>query len=108
MPAKISAWEAQLNNSAANNFSRWRVLGQPTFLVAGLGKTYHPTYAGEVGYLRDWIKARVTMLTKEAAAEIVGRDEGVARGGGSGGGGIHVEGLRDGLAGRGAYARGVL
>ena len=68
MPAKISAWEAQLNKSAANNFSRWRVLGQPTFLVAGLGKTYHPTYAGEVGYLRDWIKARVTMLTKEAAA----------------------------------------
>lgn len=68
MPAKITRWENEIKASAAQNFAVWPILGTPTLLIAGLGKDYHPTYAGEVGYLRDWLATRATMLIKEQGA----------------------------------------
>lgn len=65
IPAKITRWEGQLKTSAANNFNKWKILGGPTLLIQGWGKNYSTTYAGEVAYLRDWMKTRITMLAKE-------------------------------------------
>ena len=36
--------------------------------IRGFGKDYHSTYAGEVGFLRDWLATRATMLIKEQGA----------------------------------------
>ncbi|POH68468.1 hypothetical protein E3O57_00360 [Cryobacterium sp. TMN-39-2] len=68
MPAKITRWESEIAASAAANFAVWPILGTPTLLIAGFGKNYHSTYAGEVGYLRDWLATRATMLIKEQGA----------------------------------------
>jgi uncharacterized protein YjdB len=67
MPAKTTQWQNELANSAAQNFAAWPILGKSTLLIPGLGKNYHGTYAGEVGYLRDWLTKRATMLIKEQA-----------------------------------------
>ena len=64
MPAKITRWESEISASAAQNFAVWPILGTPTLLIPG-GKDYHSTYAGEVGYLRDWVTTRATMMIKE-------------------------------------------
>lgn len=65
LPAKTTAWENDITASAAQNFARWPILGKPTLLIAGFGKNYHSTYAGEVGYLRSWLATRATMMIKE-------------------------------------------
>ena len=68
MPAKITRWESEITASAAANFAVWPILGTPTLLIRGFGKDYHSTYAGEVGFLRDWLATRATMLIKEQGA----------------------------------------
>jgi hypothetical protein len=68
MPAKITRWEGEITASAAANFVVWPILGTPTLLLPGYGKDYHSTYAGEVGYLRDWVTTRATMMLKEQGA----------------------------------------
>ena len=68
MPAKITRWESEITASAAANFAVWPILGTPTLLIRGFGKDYHSTYAGEVGFLRDWLATRATMLLKEQGA----------------------------------------
>jgi uncharacterized protein YjdB len=65
VPAKVSRWENEIKGSADQNFTTWNILGKPTLLIPGLGKSYHSTYAGEVSYLRDWLTKRATMLIKE-------------------------------------------
>jgi hypothetical protein len=67
MPAKISRWENEIKASAASNFAVWPILGTSTLLTSA-GKDYHSTYAGEVGYLRDWIATRARVLIKEQGA----------------------------------------
>jgi hypothetical protein len=64
MPAKVTRWENEIKASAAQNFAVWRILGTPTLLIPG-GKDYHSTYAGEVGYLRDWVATRARIFLKE-------------------------------------------
>jgi hypothetical protein len=64
LPAKIDGYTAQVEKSAASNFERWPILGTSTLLVAGEGKTYATTYAGEVSYLRTWVNNRQIMLRK--------------------------------------------
>ncbi|MBX0301801.1 CotH kinase family protein [Cryobacterium sp. 1639] len=67
MPAKISRWENEIKASAAQNFAVWPILGTKTLLTSA-GKDYHPTYAGEVGYLRDWVSTRAKILIREQGA----------------------------------------
>jgi hypothetical protein len=67
MPAKITRWENEITASAAQNFAVWPILGKPTLLIPG-AKDYHSTYAGEVGYLRDWVSTRARMLLREQGA----------------------------------------
>lgn len=59
LPTKIAQYKTQIEASAANNFAKWKVLGTPTHLVAGEGRPYSSTYAGEVSYLSTWVTARV-------------------------------------------------
>lgn len=65
LPTKIDGYKTQVQASAANNFAKWKILGTPTLLVAGEGKTYATTYSGEVAYLRDWVSKRSAHLQKE-------------------------------------------
>lgn len=65
LPAKIDAYAATTSTSASKNFALWKVLGQPTLLQAGEGKTYASTYAGEVSYLRSKVSARAAFLRSE-------------------------------------------
>ncbi|MET0933618.1 MAG: CotH kinase family protein [Mycetocola sp.] len=67
MPSKITTWENEIKDSAAQNFAAWPILGTSTLLIPGLGKNYHRTYAGEVAYLRDWVTKRATLMLKEQA-----------------------------------------
>ncbi len=62
LPSKIDGYYNTVKASAANNFTKWSVLGKPTLLVAGEGKTYSTTYSGEYTYLKTWVTNRSTML----------------------------------------------
>ncbi len=62
LPSKIDAYEDAVKASAAKNFAMWPTLGLPTRLVAGEGKTYSSTYAGEISYLKSWVTKRQYML----------------------------------------------
>jgi len=64
LPSKIEGYQATVAASAAKNFTKWSVLGQPTLLVAGQGHTYPTTYSGEVSLLKTWVTNRQTMLRK--------------------------------------------
>lgn len=65
VPAKVTQWEHEVNASAAQNFASWPIQGKSTLLLSGLGKNYHSMYAGEVGYLRDWLTTRANVMIKE-------------------------------------------
>ena len=64
LPSKIDGYYNTVKASAANNFQKWQILGGPTLLTAGEGKTYATTYYGEYSYLRNWVSQRETMLRK--------------------------------------------
>nr|MBS1899173.1 CotH kinase family protein [Actinomycetota bacterium] len=67
LPSKIDGYLAQTTSSAALNFTlpRNRILGGPTLLIPGEGKTYASTYAGEVSYLKSRVASRVNFLNSE-------------------------------------------
>lgn len=65
LSAMIDEYAAATTESAQQNFAQWNVLGQPTLLIPGEGKTYASTYAGEVDYLRGRVAARVDHLGRE-------------------------------------------
>lgn len=58
--AKIDGYAADLPQSAAANFSRWNVLGQPSVFPGG--HVTADTWEGEVSYLRDWVETRAAHL----------------------------------------------
>jgi uncharacterized protein YjdB len=62
--ARLGAYEAAMPQSAAKNFQKWNLLGQPSlFRLAGReGHTVASTWAGEVEYLRQWLSTRVAHL----------------------------------------------
>lgn len=60
LPSKIDAYAAAMPLSAAANFERWNVLGQPS--VFSGGHTIANTWQGEVDYLRNWVATRVAHL----------------------------------------------
>ena len=57
---KIDGYAAELPQSAAANFERWNVLGQPS--VFPNGHFTADTWEGEVSYLRDWVEERTAHL----------------------------------------------
>lgn len=73
IPANIDTYQSQLTDSANKNFASaadggagWtNVLGHPTLLIAGLGHTYAPTYAGEVSYLKTQVTAHINLMNSE-------------------------------------------
>ncbi|CAN5434208.1 hypothetical protein BH10ACT5_BH10ACT5_10540 [soil metagenome] len=66
LPGKIDGYSATVATSANKNFGLWtNVLGQPTLLQAGEGKTYASTHAGEVSYLRSKVAARTAFLARD-------------------------------------------
>lgn len=66
VPAQIDTYQAQLTASATKNFDRWTdILGHPTKLIRGQGKSYAATYADEVSDLRSKVSQRVGFLQRE-------------------------------------------
>lgn len=61
LPGRIDAYAAEIQQSAAANFERWNVLGQPSVFGAP-GHIVADTWEGEVSYLRDWVERRVAHL----------------------------------------------
>ena len=63
LPARIDEYAAGIEQSAAANFERWDVLGEPSVFPGGRGHIVADTWGGEVSYLRDWVETRVVHLT---------------------------------------------
>ena len=57
---QIDGYAAGLTQSAAANFERWDVLGQPSVFPGG--RLVADTWEGEVSYLRDWVEERAAHL----------------------------------------------
>ena len=66
LTSEIDAYKKVVANSAKANFSeKWKnVLGGPTLLMKGEGRTYKTSFDAEVQYLRDWTNERVVHLNK--------------------------------------------
>lgn len=64
--SEIDANKQVVQNSAKMNFSeKWKsVLGGPTLLMKGEGRTYKTSYDAEVSYFRNWVNERVIHLNK--------------------------------------------
>ena len=63
LPARIDEYAAGIEQSAAANFERWDVLGEPSVFPGGRGHIVADTWEEEVSYLRDWVETRVVHLT---------------------------------------------
>ncbi|MDN3495772.1 CotH kinase family protein [Planococcus sp. APC 4015] len=66
MPAKIDGYAGLIGQSAAANFGRWNVLGQPAVFTDG-GRVAD-TWQQEVASLREWISVRATHLAAKHRA----------------------------------------